>query len=60
MNNNQSIMDIDNYIEILILKYLLTKGDINKATYSKVRKNIIATERRLCKYGREFGNVSST
>lgn len=33
---NQSI--IDKYIEILLLKHLLIKGDINKATYSKVRE----------------------
>lgn len=38
MNNNQSIMDFNKNIEVLILKYLLTKGDINKATYSKVRE----------------------
>lgn len=47
MNNNQSIMDIDKYIEILILKYLLTKGDINKATYSKVREKYKCNEKEV-------------
>lgn len=36
MSNNQSIIDYNKNIEILLLKYLLNKGNINKATYSKV------------------------
>lgn len=39
MNNNQSIIDFNNHIIILLLKHLLNKGNINKATYNKVREN---------------------
>lgn len=38
MSNNQSIIDFNKYIELLLLKHLL-KEEINKATYNKVREN---------------------
>ena len=36
MSSNQSIIE---YIEILLLKHLLNKGKLNKASYDKIRKN---------------------
>lgn len=39
MSNNQSIIDFNNYISTLLMKYLLNKGNINNATYNKVREN---------------------
>lgn len=47
MSNNQSIIDFNENIEILLLKHLLNKGNINKATYNKIReksKNISKRE----------------
>lgn len=35
---NQSIIDFNKYIEILLLRSLYLKGYINKATYSKSMK----------------------
>ena len=39
MSNNQSIIDFNKCIEILLLKHLFNKGNINKATYNKIREN---------------------
>lgn len=39
MSNNQSIIDFNKYIEILLLKHLLNKGKINKASYDKIIKS---------------------
>ena len=36
---NRSIIDFSKNIEILLLKKLLNKGYINKATYNKIREN---------------------
>ena len=47
MINNQSIIDFNKYISTLLMKHLLNKGNINKATYNKVReksKNISKRE----------------
>ena len=38
MSNNQSIIDFNKYIEILLLKHLFNMGNINKASYDKVRE----------------------
>lgn len=46
-NNNQSIIGFNKYIEILLLKKLLNKGYINKATYNKIRENYMSNRKEV-------------